>query len=75
MSTIIPSVPEDEPASSSANSSVVALATTIKHPYLNKHDSESIRLFLRKYDKYVSEVTSRTNYVEMDLLALFNLLI
>ncbi len=60
MNPNLPLLPtEEKPVRATQQSSVVALASTIKHPYLNKNDSESIRVFLRKYDKYVVEIEAR----------------
>lgn len=35
------------------------VSTSVDHPHLERLDSESIRIFLRRYDDYCKEVTAR----------------
>ena len=43
------------------------ISTNINHPTLRKHDAESIRIFLRKYDQYVTEIVERSaQYGDVD---------
>lgn len=52
------------PRSGPGNSNI---STNINHPTLRKDDAESIRVFLRKYDQYVTEIVERAaQYGDVD---------
>jgi len=55
----IPADPAASDAQSARRSGNFALSTVINHPTLRKHDSESIRIFLRRYDQYCTEIAER----------------
>ena len=50
-------------ASSSHNSTSRLVATSVDHPRLTATDASSIRVFLRSYDSYVTEVQERARQI------------
>lgn len=53
---------EDDPpafARPGAPSSSLSLSSTIARPKLKRNDAESVRIFLRSYDQYVTEIEAR----------------
>jgi len=48
--------PSEAPTAGLSN---LSIATPINHPTLRRHDAESTRVFLRKYDQYVTEISER----------------
>ena len=53
----------DTPSSTPAANSSKFVATSVDHPRLTEADASSIRVFLRAYDQYATELKERSRQV------------